>query len=889
VWVFLLLLPTALVFQVAFLNTALRHFPAAEAVPLYQSQVVIWGVIFGWTLYAEGAGKSGGQVAGFIAGIVVIVCGIFILLAKRRPVPPTLTVLEAVKALAVGELLVQVTALRRARTAPGSLADVVEASARCRSETATGCDTSSLASLQQLVPVQTSRGTAVRGLLLIHPRETTAAPVSPRELLAAPTYDRPAGAGAGGGGGKPGDAAAAVAAAEETQSVAPRRRVPPSLRVNVLLPAGYRLQSEPTRDRRYRATASVATVSELLFETEVPGVPELTRAAAAAAAADGRRRQLPQQQQQQPLRARGPAAAQLSLFLPPGLDYVAAPLAFIPPPVAAGGGELAASARTIGGSVRRVYPSLRRIGLVGGGSPVPVAVAGTQEARDLPLWLPLAPPLPPPRPARERVLSAPAQQLQLPPRAGAVGRQRAALAEAGASAARLSPVAEEREEAAAAVANALGAAVQRPARTTITTTTTIASPPPDFVRRARSLSAAAAAQLTTTTTGGDGGFSSGLAAVPVLPLAVVEGAVPPDLAAAADADTGGGGGGEEPMLPVAVLVEPGAAAAAGGEDVQPPVVEEGEPSGGTGQLVVPPLGAVAEVTTPAAAAAAAPSPPPPFPSLISVPLAVIQTLPGIDVFLLTSFLRAEASAEFEAALAAAAEERRRVAAEAAAKRQAAGRRQWGRRRAPLPPPSPLPAEQAEVLHAAPAAAAPAGAAGPEAAAATGAGEVTVAVAPKTAPPAAAGADATAPAVATAVVSATTTTTVVGGARRRRSLSNVQSALLPVLALPAVPGAGAAVPPSPLPRGHVPALSSEPVLALAQLHALGSPGAVGRAAGAAGGTRVTAAGTTTVAIYAGLAPATAPTPTGGAAVSAARQQQGPGAAAGEERDVTGGEL
>ena len=41
VWIFLILLPVALVLQVSFLNSALRHFPSAEAVPLYQSQVVV--------------------------------------------------------------------------------------------------------------------------------------------------------------------------------------------------------------------------------------------------------------------------------------------------------------------------------------------------------------------------------------------------------------------------------------------------------------------------------------------------------------------------------------------------------------------------------------------------------------------------------------------------------------------------------------------------------------------------------------------------------------------------------------------------------------------------------------------------------------------------------
>lgn len=59
VWIFLLLLPTALGCQVTFLNSALKRFDAKEAVPLYQSMVVVCGVVFGWTIFNESAGKSG--------------------------------------------------------------------------------------------------------------------------------------------------------------------------------------------------------------------------------------------------------------------------------------------------------------------------------------------------------------------------------------------------------------------------------------------------------------------------------------------------------------------------------------------------------------------------------------------------------------------------------------------------------------------------------------------------------------------------------------------------------------------------------------------------------------------------------------------------------------
>jgi drug/metabolite transporter (DMT)-like permease len=74
VYLFLLLLPAALVCQVGFLTSALRWFPATEAVPLYQSQVVVMGTLFGWTLYAEGAGKSAGQVRRRFGRVAVSTC-----------------------------------------------------------------------------------------------------------------------------------------------------------------------------------------------------------------------------------------------------------------------------------------------------------------------------------------------------------------------------------------------------------------------------------------------------------------------------------------------------------------------------------------------------------------------------------------------------------------------------------------------------------------------------------------------------------------------------------------------------------------------------------------------------------------------------------------------
>jgi hypothetical protein len=33
------------------------------------------GVVFGWLIFSEGAGKSAGAVAGFMAGIILVILG----------------------------------------------------------------------------------------------------------------------------------------------------------------------------------------------------------------------------------------------------------------------------------------------------------------------------------------------------------------------------------------------------------------------------------------------------------------------------------------------------------------------------------------------------------------------------------------------------------------------------------------------------------------------------------------------------------------------------------------------------------------------------------------------------------------------------------------------
>jgi hypothetical protein len=267
---------------------------------------------------------------------------------------------EAVKALAVGELLVQVTGLRRSRTAPDSLASM-PADAVCRSrrqarahgDAGAGDDGTAavrLAPFGARVPVHTSRGTRVQSRWLVRAAgasaldDDTAAPaaealapetvepVSPRELIRSPpaAHEDTGAAGgaasgaadhAGGGGG--GGSGSGVAGGVRRH----RRSVPPALALNALMPVSWALMTEPARDRRYRLTSSVATVAELLLDSELP---------VAAAPAAARSATVPPSSRPRPpvgsiARGRAAAAALAQLFVPDSAqDFIVASLPFPP-------------------------------------------------------------------------------------------------------------------------------------------------------------------------------------------------------------------------------------------------------------------------------------------------------------------------------------------------------------------------------------------------------------------------------------------------------------------------------------------------------------------------------------------------------------------------------
>jgi hypothetical protein len=82
-YLFLVCLPISLILQLGYLNSGLRYFDATLEVPIYQSLIVVLGVVFGFIFWNEGS-QLGANAGGFMAGVVVIVVGLTILLLKHK-------------------------------------------------------------------------------------------------------------------------------------------------------------------------------------------------------------------------------------------------------------------------------------------------------------------------------------------------------------------------------------------------------------------------------------------------------------------------------------------------------------------------------------------------------------------------------------------------------------------------------------------------------------------------------------------------------------------------------------------------------------------------------------------------------------------------------------
>jgi Magnesium transporter NIPA len=94
-WIFVLGLPASLVTQVYFLNSALAKFDAIEAIPPYQSFVVLVGVISGWIYFNEAADASTLSKILFVVGAGISVTGMIGLLLKKPSSQPVYMPLDA--------------------------------------------------------------------------------------------------------------------------------------------------------------------------------------------------------------------------------------------------------------------------------------------------------------------------------------------------------------------------------------------------------------------------------------------------------------------------------------------------------------------------------------------------------------------------------------------------------------------------------------------------------------------------------------------------------------------------------------------------------------------------------------------------------------------------
>jgi len=80
---FFLGLPLSLAFQVRTLNLALKHFEAIQAVPIYESSVMVASTLVGGVVLNEFAYFSFNAILTFYAGIAVIISGIVCMMMKK--------------------------------------------------------------------------------------------------------------------------------------------------------------------------------------------------------------------------------------------------------------------------------------------------------------------------------------------------------------------------------------------------------------------------------------------------------------------------------------------------------------------------------------------------------------------------------------------------------------------------------------------------------------------------------------------------------------------------------------------------------------------------------------------------------------------------------------
>jgi len=196
-----------------------------------------------WLIFDEVAGKTTGQIIGFIIGIFFVVTGILSLLFRKKEEAVVLSVSEsAARVSAAVTLMADVARLRRVHSSPGDLRLYKDAQLAHR--TGKQLDFGVCRMRQLHVPLYSPRTTRVEARL-VATQDADCRPVSPRRLLKAPQPE-------------------ILTPEDARRALSDRPRVAQALLVDALLPGSTALLSEPYRNRRFKATLAAAEAAALV-------------------------------------------------------------------------------------------------------------------------------------------------------------------------------------------------------------------------------------------------------------------------------------------------------------------------------------------------------------------------------------------------------------------------------------------------------------------------------------------------------------------------------------------------------------------------------------------------------------------------------------------------
>jgi hypothetical protein len=241
-------LPISLVFQVGYLNAALKLGDATEVTPQYQSWVVLLGVVFGYIYWEEGQGKGTGATIGFWVGVILILVGIGGLLLKRKPDPESLVLSRAIETFFRSPEGRKARIRRTVSAPPGgwSGGGKRRATMLAAAEADNNDDDAAAAAAAMAaggarkvsdVPVFRAHGTGVRAFRLVRYGEGS---VSAEALLQSP---------------RPAHGTTGAAGIEDY--------VAPGVEVSAAMPVSPAILTAPARDRRYRHTLAAVALAKL--------------------------------------------------------------------------------------------------------------------------------------------------------------------------------------------------------------------------------------------------------------------------------------------------------------------------------------------------------------------------------------------------------------------------------------------------------------------------------------------------------------------------------------------------------------------------------------------------------------------------------------------------